>query len=286
MKNFFSKTGWFLLMLVPPIVSFAVQIFMGMIMGMVLSITALSQGMNYAETMTYIAEATISLAPILVLGYHVLSLPLFGLWYYFGCKKPKITNPLKHLGGIRVPVVLLLSFGLCLFANAFVFLGYYLFPNAIAAYIELMEAAGMGINVYTIIASVLLAPIGEELVCRGIVWYYGKRLVAGMQNRTVAFWIVNCIQAIGFGFMHGNLIQGTYAFFIGLGLGWLREHYNSIYPAMLAHACINFMSTFLMDSLIGWIPDHIVAAILLTIVSLTVTFGAVILENKKGKTKS
>lgn len=282
MSNFWKKTGWTCLTFLPLIINLMIQIGMAVLFQIVYAVIAAIQGMNIAETEQFILDKLAEQSGILVFSCHILFLIVFSIWYKFGCGKPrpKVVNPLPILNGKCILVTVVLSFGLCLFAQAFVFLGTFVAPEAIENYMELAEAAGLGVDPITIIASVLLAPIGEEIICRGITYHYAKKIVADMNNRRVAFWIANTLQALAFGIMHFNWVQGIYAFILGLGIGWLRERYNSLYPAMLAHAIINFSSTFLLEYILAPVPETCPAAVILMIVSIVITAVAVILEQK------
>lgn len=79
-----------------------------------------------------------------------------------------------------------------------------------------------------------------------------------MNNPRNAFWIANCIQALLFGIYHLNLIQGIYAFVIGLALGYLCQRYHSVIPGMLAHLVFNGMSALFNGVMYAWIPEDIV----------------------------
>lgn len=283
MKNFWSKTGWTCMAFVPVIASLFAQIAMGAIVSIILSVKAVASGMDYMDSMNYIMEQAMQASSIMVFVYHILSIPIFGVWYYFGCGRPKFKASVKQIKPVCIPATIVLATGLNLFANGFIFLGNFLFPEAIARYEALMEQAGMGQNFFTIFAAVCLAPIGEEILCRGIAWHYASKVVKGMKSETAAFWIVNCITALGFGIMHANLIQGTYAFFLGLGIGFLRHRYNSLLPAMFAHFVVNAISSFLPESTFAWIPETLVAAILFTTVSIIIIASGTIIELKGHK---
>lgn len=93
-----------------------------------------------------------------VLAYHVVSLPLFGIWYYFGCGRPKLSHSLRQITKKALAIAAAGGFLLCLFSNGIVGLEIYIIPDAVESYIELMEASGMGVDLLAIIASVVLAP--------------------------------------------------------------------------------------------------------------------------------
>lgn len=286
MSNFWKRTGWFGLAVTALIASLGMQILMGVIAMLPASIMAgVEAGMqgitDMAEMEAQIMEKAMGAASWGVLFYHIISLPVFGLWYYFGCGKPKAQNPVKVLKVRGFVAAFVAGFGLCLVANGIAMVLQYLTPTLFEEYLQLMETAGMGENPVTIIAAVLLAPIGEELLCRGIIMHYGKKMAAGIGSEKVSFWIANVLQALLFGIMHGNFVQGTYAFILGMGLGLLCHRYKSLYPAMLCHFAVNFLSTYVMGYLFGWVPENLVGTLIISVLGIVITGIAAMLAKEK-----
>ncbi len=279
MKTFWKKTGWTCMSILPIIITLIIQFGIALVAMIGFEVYGMiGLGLTEQEASAYMLEAYNQNIGIVLMIVHGMFLLCFGIWYYFGCGRPKMCSPAKVLGGRCIPVVVILAFGMSLLSNAFVFLAQYIMPEAVEAFAKMAEAAGLGENILTIIASILIAPIGEELVCRGVVYHYAKKVVADMSNRRVAFWIANAIQALMFGVFHFNLIQGIYAFVIGLGLGWLRERYKSLYPAMLAHAVVNFVSTYVMEYPLSLVPETFVAGLVVLVVSVLICAGGIKLE--------
>jgi len=108
-----------------------------------------------------------------------------------------------------------------------------IFPGTeqIGQYEELMETVMGGGFLVTIITIVIVAPLFEEILIRGIIFNDFKKAVP------VGVAIV--IQALVFGAMHGNLIQGTYGFILGLLLGVVYLKYKSIWASILLHFAFN-----------------------------------------------
>lgn len=278
MKVFWKKTGWVFMVFLPIVVSLIGQIVMGVAVIIIHAMAvagrmALSGNIDTEQLQSEISSGAMDVLPIGILIYHILAILIFGLWYYFGCGRPKAQAPARVFSGKCIPVTALMGFFMCISANAMVLTAQYVVPTLIDEYMEMAESAGLGTNVFAIIASVLVAPVGEEILCRGLNFYYAGKVVEGMKNRKTAFWIANSLQAFAFAVMHGNLVQGTYAFVLGLALGWLRVRYNSLYPAMLAHLIVNFTSTFLVEYLFIPIPESFVVYLLLTVVSLAAIVG-------------
>lgn len=102
-----------------------------------------------------------------------------------------------------------------------------------------MESTGInsGLTVSMFFYSILLAPIGEELLFRGVTMHQAKRVFP--------FWAANIMQALLFGLFHMNMIQGIYAFFLGMVLGYICEKGGSIYQSILFHMMFNFWGTII-----------------------------------------
>lgn len=78
---------------------------------------------------------------------------------------------------------------------------------------------------------VVLAPIIEELMLRGIVF---SRLRKGL-----GFPLANVIQATIFAIYHWDVIQGAYAFALGLVLAYVYEKTRTLLAPILLHFIIN-----------------------------------------------
>ena len=90
----------------------------------------------------------------------------------------------------------------------------------------------LGGNVWlSLFVTVILAPLAEELLFRGITLKKAQKIMP--------FMAANILQAVLFGIYHMNLIQGVYAFVLGLILGFTAEYFHSIWAAILLHACVN-----------------------------------------------
>ncbi len=85
-----------------------------------------------------------------------------------------------------------------------------------------------------IIATVVLAPIGEELIYRGIV----LRCAAKISGRFAIFF-----SAAIFGLMHGNPYQMVLGFLIGIPLAIITLKTGSIVPSIICHMANNIMAS-------------------------------------------
>ncbi len=284
--SFWKRSGWLALCLLALLVSFLLQI-IGAVIGMfAFNLREMAkleeQGMlTDAAANEVVARAATEGMGLSLIWAHILLLVCFSIWYYFGCGRPKVSQAKVLFTPKALLVTVLVALGMCFCTNFALPVVALVIPESIMNhYMELMEQAGFGVDTLSIIASVLLAPIGEEFICRGVTFHYAKKMVADMGNRRAAFWIANSVQALMFGIMHGNVVQGTYAFFMGLGLGYLRHRYNSLAPAMLAHMIINATSTFAMEHIAGFIPESNAVYAIIAVVFLAVVFAGLRIGGK------
>lgn len=104
----------------------------------------------------------------------------------------------------------------------------YWFPG----YEEASEVIYSGSLPAQIVASVISAPLLEELLMRGL-FYERLKEALGMPRVAVA------VSAAVFGIYHGSVVQGMYAFVMGLFFAWVYEACRSLIPAVLAHMATN-----------------------------------------------
>ena len=114
------------------------------------------------------------------------------------------------------------------------------FPKSMESYASFIEQSGLAdLTFVSVIATIIMAPILEEIVFRGMTMRLARRF-------TSSFIAVNIIQAAFFGIAHLtslNLVQPLYAFALGLVLGFVCKEFNSIYASMIAHLVFNFFGT-------------------------------------------
>lgn len=271
-KSKFS-VGYFFLALLPCVICILLQIIMAMIlmfgylfMGIASGQADLSSQEAYMEFAMEIAEKVSSPS---VLAYHIVGTIVFGVWYYLTFKKPRptVVDSAKRMNPIIIISSIVAGIGLCFFANATIIVDNYIIPDSLERYIKLAEQAGFGVNALAIVASVCLAPIGEEFLCRGVTLKYGKKAFGN-------FWAANVLQAFLFALIHMNLIQGIYAFCIGLAAGWLVEKTKSLIPAIILHFVVNFSSStwigYVVDAMFGEDMPSLFVGIIFTLLSAAV----------------
>lgn len=244
--------------------------------GIIVGVKAAQQGITDMAVLEQMSmEMTASVTGLVIVVAHLLIILTFGLWYGLGIRKNIQRMPVSRVFAPKnLFLIIVIALGMGFTVNFGMELAVKVIPQSVLeSYMELMEAAAFGESLLTTIAAICLAPIGEELVYRGVCMYYGERFGAGL-GETKAFWIANIIQALGFGVFHMNLLQGSYAFLLGLGLGYLTKRYRSLLPAMLAHCVINASSTFLWEPVYYAMPQSDIAFGICTVLCLVISLVA------------
>lgn len=97
-----------------------------------------------------------------------------------------------------------------------------------------------GSTITSIISVVILAPIMEELLFRGII--LNRALSKGSILRAII------ISSFLFGFVHLNIIQGINAFVCGIVIAYLYVKTKSLWPCIIAHMFNNAISCIMMNA--------------------------------------
>ena len=110
----------------------------------------------------------------------------------------------------------------------------FLLPSLEMGSIETLEGivqATGGLGLLAVVSSLLLAPIGEELMFRGVV-YRGLSNSFGAKSAIV--W-----SGIAFALYHIDPVHAAAVVLMGVWFGWLRWYTGSIIPCILAHVMNN-----------------------------------------------
>lgn len=141
-------------------------------------------------------------------------------------------NPLRECSAVAVPPRQVAAAGAVtplLYAVVITVLS--LLPASwLASYGEASAALNQT-GVVVAIATVLIAPIMEEVVFRGVILSRLRRAMPG--------WLSALISAALFGLCHGQAVWIGYAFVLGLVFAFFTLRTGSILPSMLAHILFN-----------------------------------------------
>lgn len=112
------------------------------------------------------------------------------------------------------------------------------------------------------IVIVIIIPIFEEMFFRGVIFSWLKK------NFNIAFAII--VQALVFAIMHGNILQGIYAFVLGIILALINIYTESLYGNIVAHCLFNLFGSVLVPLFLSKINIvvYLVIAIVLCFVGI------------------
>lgn len=107
-------------------------------------------------------------------------------------------------------------------------------PQTMEEYTDMMESALGGSQLLAMLAAVILAPVNEECIMRGLILKHLQRYFS-----TPA---VILIQAVMFGIFHANWVQGLYVLPVGAALGYVAVKCRSVLPCIFMHLLYNSLS--------------------------------------------
>ena len=165
---------------------------------------------------------------------HFVYIIVFYKWFCKRTVDSTVEDMRKHLA--KRDLLGLITLGVFLQLLVSVLLNYLLpcFPVLNESYQELYESILPGNSIVAFVVTAFLAPVGEELIFRGV--------TISVMEEHLSFWIVNVVQAFLFGLYHMNLVQFLYAFAIGMVLGSVYKKYRNIKACILVHATINLLA--------------------------------------------
>lgn len=166
---------------------------------------------------------------------------LVAVCWYKRMQKGGIYPVWKQQKNLSLPVLLKLAvLGIFVqFAISFCLnLLYFITPDLMQNYTKVMENLGSGNpSLFSVAYVVITAPIVEEMLMRG--------LCLVILRKEFPFWVANIIQAFYFGMIHMNLVQGVYAFLLGMVLGVVVKRYGTLKASIYLHFVINFSGQLL-----------------------------------------
>jgi len=233
-----KKTSTLLFSSVPLLLALGIQVaalfYLLLIAAIFLFIVApLTTGVQYEYSVLEDFMQNVDFMQIFYVTFAISCITTFGIWYVKRCNGNLLPNIKKDFHPLEFVGILFLIPGTQFMSSVVTGMINVVFPKWIEQYQELMETAGIAddITLGMIIYTVILAPIGEELIFRGVTLQVAKR--------AFPFWIANIIQAFFFGVFHQNMVQGCYTFILGLFLGYICEKGGSIYHVILFHFLFN-----------------------------------------------
>ncbi|MCR5666603.1 MAG: CPBP family intramembrane metalloprotease [Eubacterium sp.] len=200
-------------------------------------------------------------------AFAIANIIIFGIWYR-KISTRYLSREHKAFSIRSNGVLILLSIVIYYSSNYVTMITSTIFPNAMDYYNNLIDTSGLvgsNISVLMIIYALFLGPIGEELIFRGVTLSYARM--------ALPFWLANLMQAALFGVLHANLIQGVYAFVIGLFLGYIRHDSGTIRASIHLHIMFNIVGLLVSP----YLPHYSGSSLFLNIIILVAVFFVALL---------
>lgn len=167
----------------------------------------------------------------------------FFFWYRYEIRGEGRGSIRRTFSVKNIILFLLLGIGCQFFISGVMSIMKQYFVKLFENYTDQMVSLTSGNVFVVLLLLILVAPVTEELIFRGIILHKA--------SRAIPFWGANLLQAMLFGVYHWNIIQGIYAALIGFVLGLVYRKYKTLLASMLLHSIIN-TSSFLLYL----IPDN------------------------------
>ncbi len=260
-----KKVGQFLFTFIPLVTAVLLQILVGcycagfaFLTGSIYSLGFESSFQQFISFFQKLSTDTL-FGATLMMNYSLFAVALFGIWYYCSYGGVYRIRPASAFHPVSLLGILMLVPGAQFVTSYIVTLVSLIFPSWLETYEKLLENSGVAgsLSVPMALYGALFGPIAEELIFRGV--------TLRQAQKTLPFWAANIMQALIFGVYHMNLLQGTYAFFVGLLLGYICKR-GKIHSSILFHILFNAWALFLSGHLkFGSSPTDAMIIFLLTI---------------------
>lgn len=178
---------------------------------------------------------------------------IFFFWYRFESWGEAGTGRNTSLSLRNITLLISLGIGCQFFFSGVMVLIEPLFEKTFSDYADVLEKLTSGNQLIVLVFMILIAPVTEELIFRGV--------ILTRANKYFGMIYANILQAALFGLYHGNVVQGIYAFIIGLLLGAVYNKFGIIYAPVLLHITINSSSLLMV-----LVPEHIIGYIMIMLI--------------------
>lgn len=147
-----------------------------------------------------------------------------------------------------------------------------LFPidGVLGDYSQIKQSYSESTMVMQIVVLCILSPVVEELLFRGLIYNRLK----GYYEVTIAAYISSII----FGIAHFNLVQGLYAFIMGIVFSYVYEKYRNIIAPIMMHAAANITTVFMWSNPVSQFIDKYKIVCFIVALAETVIFVALIIR--------
>jgi len=135
-------------------------------------------------------------------------------------------------------------------------------PDLFKSYHKMMETFTGNISPLFLITVIILGPIAEEIIFRGLTMHYAEKITGSLGVAII-------LQGVLFGLYHGTIVQGIYATIFGIMLGVICVRSRSLFPSIFLHMIINGSLYLIPEKLFVNIPVAVTLIIFTVAVMIT-----------------
>lgn len=110
-----------------------------------------------------------------------------------------------------------------------------LIADSLESFDETWSTLGNETYIWELLSIVIIGPIVEELLFRGVVYHYLEKIRGG--------WFPIILSAVAFGVWHGEPVQIVYTAVIGVAYGMIYTKTRDLRVTIILHVLNNFLST-------------------------------------------
>ena len=225
-------------MISPPNIYFFLQMIIEVVLALVVFIRKMAEydrmyryTSNTMELQMQIQEAIINNASYITFVAAIAGAIVFGMIYYRSIRSGAFQKEKKVLiNDMITPMIIAAVTSIALSTV----LSYMNLDNIYGSYENTQRTLLSGNIVYRIFAIGVIVPLAEEYVYRGVMYNRIKN--------EFGFFGAIFFSALAFGLFHFNLLQGVYAFTIGILLAYFYEKYGNIKVPVAMHMSINIIA--------------------------------------------
>lgn len=203
------------------------------------------------SNISYLNESLINTAYIGTLIGEGLTVLILFIIFAFTSKNLVKRCHFRQISSKKLPTIICLTIGLSLFSLLFVILTQSFFPSYETVENTMNAARNSYIEMLVVL---LIGPVFEEIIFRGAIFSVLRN------NMPLIPAII--IQAILFGLLHGNPLQGLYAFFLGIVLCLVYLYTGSILGDMLCHIIFNVLGSAILPIVFAIFPSILMMVVL------------------------
>lgn len=226
---------------------------------------------NVMEISEQITESYLNHSLYIMAVASMITIPVFYLFFRWDKKKTAVLPKVKNTV-IDWCILILVAGSMCISLNSLI--TYSGISQIFDSYNEVAEYLYSGGVLLELLVVGILVPISEELLFRGLIF---KRLTGAMKPVAAM-----AVSALIFGIYHGNVVQGIYAFCLGMIIAACYWKFQNILAPICMHIVANTVSVCITEiDVIGNLFEKTSVSIVLTIATTILWIGGTAILMKK-----